>query len=118
MAELRGIEELNGVTVLGTTNRIDLLDKSLLVTGVFDLKFELPIPDEKTRKEIFRIQLRNKPLSEDVDISKLAAKTENFTGGDIALLCRRASMEALKRDSENFCLRFIDFDKAFEVFNK
>ncbi len=118
MAELRGIEELNGVTVLGTTNRIDLLDKSLLVSGVFDMKFELPMPDEKTRKEIFRIQLRNKPLSEDVNISELAAKTENFTGGDIALLCRRASMEALKRDSENFCLRFIDFDKAFEVFNK
>ncbi len=118
MAELRGIEELNGVTVLGTTNRIDLLDKSLLVPGVFDLKFELPIPDEKTREEIFRIQLHNKPLDESVDISELAAKTENFTGGDIALLCRRASMEALKRDSENFCLRFIDFDKAFEVFNK
>ena len=118
MAELRGIEELNGVTVLGTTNRIDLLDKSLLVPGVFDLKFELPMPDEKAREEIFKIQLRKKPLHESVDISKLAAITQGYTGGDIALLCRRASMEALRKAPDKFMLTLQSFDKAFEVFNK
>ena len=109
MTEMRGIEELNGVTVLATTNRIDLIDESLLNSGVFDLKFEMPLPDKNTRKEIFNIILRKKPLSKDVNISELADMTENLTGGDILLICRRASMAALKRDYNNFMLRQKDF---------
>ncbi len=107
-AEMKGIEELNGVTVLGATNRIDLLDKSL--TGVFDLKFEMPLPDVKTREKIFEIILKDKPLDKDINISELAKLTENFTGGDISFVCRRAAMKALKRDRENFIMRHEDFD--------
>ena len=115
LAQMRGIEELNGVTVLASTNRIDLLDKSLLSSGVFDLKFELPLPDEKAREEIFRINLKKKPLSDDVNISELAELTENFTGGDIALICRRASMEALKADTNNFMITRKNFDDALKL---
>ncbi len=115
MSEMRGIEELNGVTVIATTNRPELIDKSLLNSGVFDIKFEMPLPDFETREEIFKIILRHKPLDDDVKISDLASKSENFTGGDIDLICRRASMEALKRDAENFEIRLADFEKSFEV---
>ena len=104
LAEMRGIEELNGVIVLATTNRPDLVDKSLMVPGLFDLKLELPLPDEKDREEIFRILLRKKPLADDVKLSDLAELTEGMTGGDISLICRRASMEALKDDEEKFIL--------------
>ena len=107
-AEMKGIEELNGVTVLGATNRIDLLDKSL--TGVFDLKFEMPLPDVKTREKIFEIILKDKPLDKDINLNELAKLTENFTGGDISFVCRRAAMKALKRDRENFIMRREDFD--------
>ena len=117
-AEMRGIEELNGVTVIATTNRIDLIDRALLNSGVFDLKFELPLPDKMTREKIFDILLRKKPLDENVNLSKLADMSENFTGGDISFICRRASMEALKRDENNFLLKFIDFEKAFEIVKK
>jgi len=111
MSELHGLEELNGVTVIATTNRIDLLDKSL----TFDLKFEMPLPNLKTREKIFEISLRKKPLDDDVKISELAKITENFTGGDIDLICRRASIEALKRDKDNFILKNSDFENAFKV---
>ncbi len=113
LAEMRGIEELNGVTVLAATNRIDLIDKSLLSSGIFDLKLELPMPDSKSRAEILTILLRKKPLDDDVSIDTLSAMTENFSGGDIALLCRRAAVNALKRDMNNFVMRFADFDSAF-----
>ena len=112
LAEMRGIEELNGVTVLAATNRIDLIDKSLLSSGIFDLKLELPMPDSKSRAEILSILLRKKPLADDVNIEALSAMTENFSGGDISLLCRRASVIALKRDMNNFVMRFSDFDSA------
>ena len=113
LAEMRGIEELNGVTVLAATNRIDLIDKSLLSSGIFDLKLELPMPDSKSRAEILTILLRKKPLDDDVSIETLSAMTENFSGGDIALLCRRAAVNALKRDMNNFVMRLADFDSAF-----
>ena len=110
MAEMRGIEELNGVTVLATTNRPELLDKTLASSGVFELKIELPLPDTKAREEIFRILLRKKPLADDVDISELARMTENLTGGDIAMICRRAAVNALKKDPEHFLLRMEHFN--------
>ncbi len=112
LAEMRGIEELNGVTVLAATNRIDLIDKSLLSSGIFDLKLELPMPDSKSRAEILTILLRKKPLADDVSIETLSAMTENFSGGDIALLCRRAAVIALKRDMNNFVMRLADFESS------
>ena len=117
LSEMRGIEELNGVTVLAATNRIDLLDKSLMMSGIFDIKIELPMPDVKARSEILGILLRKKPLCDDVDIAEISEMTENLSGGDLALICRRASMNALKRNTDNFILRNEDFLQALKVFN-
>lgn len=115
MAEMRGIEELSGVTVLATTNRPELLDKALLSSGVFELRIEMPLPDVKAREEIVHILLRRKPLSEDVDIPEIARMTEGMTGGDISQICRRAAMNALKSDVENFVLRMSDFTEAMNA---
>ena len=115
MAEMRGIEDINGVTVIATTNRVDLLDKTLLNSGVFDIKFEMPMPDSKTREEIFKILLAKKNLDNEIKISELATRSDNFTGGDIDSICRRASLEALKRNADNFLIKAEDFEKAFEV---
>ncbi len=117
LSEMRGIEELNGVTVLAATNRIDLLDRSLMMSGIFDIKIELPLPDVKARSEILGILLRKKPLCDDVDIAEISEMTENLSGGDLALICRRASMNALKRNTDNFILRNEDFFQALKVFN-
>lgn len=117
LSEMRGIEELNGVTVLAATNRVDLLDKSLMMSGIFDIKIELPLPDVKARSEILGILLRKKPLCDDVDIAEISEMTENLSGGDLALICRRASMNALKRNTDNFILRNEDFFQALKVFN-
>jgi transitional endoplasmic reticulum ATPase len=91
-----GIEELKGVVVLAATNRVDLVDPAVLRSGRFDLLFELPVPDEKTREEIFRIHTKNKPLSEEVDLKKLANETEGRVGSDIEFICRKASMFAIR----------------------
>ena len=94
--EMRGVEDLNGVTVLATANNLDKLDDSLLTAGLFDLKVELPLPNFDARREILEIELRNKPLDSSVDLDELAKLTNNLSGADIALLCRRAVLEALK----------------------
>ena len=73
ISEMSGIEDLQGVVVLATTNRLDLIDPALLVAGRFDLVLELPLPDAAARESIFRIELRQKPLASDVDVKNLAA---------------------------------------------
>lgn len=62
LAEMDGIEELKGVLVLGATNRLDILDPAILRAGRFDEIFEIPMPTEQDRIEIFGVHLRNKPL--------------------------------------------------------
>jgi len=97
LAELDGIEELEGVLVLGATNRPDMLDAAALRPGRFDEMVEILMPDEKDRKAIFDIHLRNKPLAQGISIADLAAKTEGFNGADIAGVCHKAALGALRR---------------------
>jgi transitional endoplasmic reticulum ATPase len=96
LTEMDGIEELKGVVVLAATNRLDLVDPAMLRSGRFDLIFELPVPDEKTREQIFAIHTKNKPLEGDVDLKKLAKETDGRTGSDIEFVCRKASMFAVR----------------------
>ncbi len=83
LTELDGIEELKGVVVLAASNRPDIIDPALLRAGRFDFQLELPIPDEKTRLEIFKVHTRGKPLADDVDLESLAKVTEGMVGSDI-----------------------------------
>ncbi|MBU0999662.1 CDC48 family AAA ATPase [Patescibacteria group bacterium] len=96
LTEMDGIEELKGVMVLAATNRLDLIDPAILRSGRFDLLFELPKPNEKTRKEIFKIHTKDKPLAKEVDLGELAKKGEGLAGSDIEFICRKASMLAIR----------------------
>jgi transitional endoplasmic reticulum ATPase len=83
--------------------------------------FELPIPDEKTRAEIFRIHAKNKPLSKDVDLDKLAKETEGRVGSDIEFICRKASMFAVREfvNQKNQCPdKEIDFKVSRQHFEE
>jgi transitional endoplasmic reticulum ATPase len=97
LTEMDGIEELKGVVVLASTNRLDIVDPALLRSGRFDLLFELPIPDEETRLSIFKIHTKDKPLDKGMDLKTLAGRTDGWVGSDIESLCRRASMSAIRR---------------------
>ena len=95
LTEMDGIEPLQGVIVLGATNRADLIDPALLRSGRFDLQLELPLPSLADRREIFGIHTRGMPLAKDVDLPDLAEKTEAFTGADIEGVCREAGLRAI-----------------------
>jgi transitional endoplasmic reticulum ATPase len=96
LTELDGLEELKDVVVIGATNRLDMIDSALLRPGRFDKLLSVPVPDLEARKEILKIHLKDKPLAEDVDVGKLAEKTEGYSGADIAALCNTASMLVIK----------------------
>ncbi len=97
LAELDGIEELKGVLVLAATNRLDMLDPAVLRPGRFDEIIEIPIPDEKDREQIFRVHLKNKPLENGLETVDLTSRTEGFSGAEIASVCNRAALMAVRR---------------------
>jgi transitional endoplasmic reticulum ATPase len=94
LTELDGLEELEDVVVIATTNRPDLIDSALLRPGRLDRHVHVPIPDEDAREKIFAVHTQDKPLADDVDISKLAARTEGYVGADIEAVSREAAMNA------------------------
>jgi transitional endoplasmic reticulum ATPase len=97
LAELDGIEELKGVLVLGATNRLDLMDPAVLRPGRFDEIVEIPLADEEDRREVFAVHLRGKPLAPGIDAGKLAARTEGLSGAEIAAVCNKAALAAVRR---------------------
>jgi transitional endoplasmic reticulum ATPase len=97
LTELDGIETLEGVLVVGTTNRRDMVDPALLRPGRFDLLLEVPLPDLAARTAIFRVHLTGKPVAPDVDAADLAAATPGFSGAAIAAACDRAALTAVRR---------------------
>jgi len=87
------------VVVIGITNRPDLLDTSLLRTGRLDLNLFVQPPDEKSRLEIIKILTRKMPLSTDVKLKEIAVATQNYSGADVAALCREAAVHAMQNNS-------------------
>src|SRR6056297_3003403 len=94
LTELDGLEELEDVVVIATSNRPDLIDSALLRPGRLDRHVHVPVPDEDARRKIFEVHTDEKPLADDVDLGKLARKTEGYVGADIEAVCREASMAA------------------------
>ena len=97
LTEIDGLEELHNVLIIGATNRLDLVDPTLLRPGRFDRIIEVPKPDSKAREHIFRIHTKKKPLADDVDLKKLVDLTKDFSGAEIASVANRAAITALKR---------------------
>jgi len=87
------------VVVVGISNRPDLLDSSLLRTGRLDLVLYVSPPDEKGRLEIIKILTEKMPLANDVKLQEIAVTTQNYTGADLAALCREAAVNAMQNNS-------------------
>lgn len=96
LAEMDGLESTEGVFVIAATNRAELLDPALLRPGRFDLQVYVPLPDREARQRIFSVHLRRTPVAEGVDLSDLAARTEGYSGAEIAEICRLAALHALR----------------------
>ncbi|MBE2899800.1 ATPase [Methanothermobacter thermautotrophicus] len=100
LTEIDGLEELQDVAVIAATNRPDILDPALLRPGRFDRHVKVDDPDKEARLAIFRVHTKDMPLADDVDLKKLAEKTEGYVGADIEAVCREAAMLTLRDNME------------------
>ena len=114
LSEMDGLDVMKDVTVIGATNRPDMLDPALLRPGRFDRVILADVPDEKSREKIFEVHLRNTPLDKDVRISELVSLSDGFVGADVEALVREAALNALRKDSKTEIVKREDFDEAFK----
>jgi transitional endoplasmic reticulum ATPase len=111
LTSMDGLETLEGVVVIGATNRPDMVDPALLRTGRFDRILLVPAPDKTARLEILRVHTKDMPL-ENVDLEELAVELEGYTGADIEGLCREAAMIALRENRRAKKVGIVHFQEA------
>ncbi len=100
LSELDGIGELSRVIVVGATNRIDLVDPSILRPGRFGTHLLVPLPDRASRAAILRVHLRgltfDAPADLDRIVERVAEDTKGFSGARLRQLCEQAKRRALR----------------------
>ncbi|XP_023875184.2 vesicle-fusing ATPase [Quercus suber] len=100
-----GFSGINNIFIVGTTNRLDLIDSALLRPGRLELLLEVGAPDEAGRLEILKVHTQNLAktslLESDVNLEEIASLTPNWTGADLAGLTRFALSNAINRIMEN-----------------
>jgi len=96
LVEMDGFESNDGVILMASTNRPDVLDPALLRPGRFDRRVVVGRPDVKGREGILKVHTRKIPLDENVDVSVIARGTPGFTGADLANIVNEAALNAAR----------------------
>ncbi|WP_419742131.1 ATP-dependent metallopeptidase FtsH/Yme1/Tma family protein [Paraclostridium dentum] len=112
LVEMDGFNKDSNILIVGSTNRLDLLDDALLRPGRFDRHVHIGEPNYHTRLEILKVHTKNKPIDNSVDLNLLAKKTHGFNGAHLANIANEAAIFAVRESSEN--INSIHFDKAIE----
>jgi transitional endoplasmic reticulum ATPase len=100
LTEMDGMTSKKTVFIIGATNRPDIIDPALLRPGRLDQLIYIPLPDEASRKQIFKAALRKSPVAPDVDLDLMARVTQGFSGADITEICQRACKYAIRESIE------------------
>lgn len=112
LVEMDGFDNESGVIVIAATNRVDMLDKALLRPGRFDRHVNVVLPERKDRLDILKVHFKNKPVSTDLDLSALAAKTAGSAGADLANIANEAAITAARLGHKE--ITNADLTEAFE----
>lgn len=112
LIELDGFESKQGIILMASTNRPDVLDPALIRPGRFDRHVSVPAPDLKGREEILKVHAKKVKLGEDVNLATVAKGTPGFVGADLANVVNEAAILAARADKE--AVTADDMDEAIE----
>lgn len=93
-----GLQRVDGVAIIGTSNRVEAIDPALRRPGRFDREVFIGPPDRPARRDILEIHAREMPLSQDAGrfLDHVAEITHGFTGADLMELCREAALSSMR----------------------
>ena len=97
-----GVGTNKNVFLIGATNRPDQLDTAVVRPGRLDQLIYIPLPDQPSRESIFKANLKNTPLGDDVDVAGMARITNGFSGADLTEICQKAVRLAISESIDAF----------------
>jgi transitional endoplasmic reticulum ATPase len=100
LTEMDGMNSKKNVFIIGATNRPDIIDSAILRPGRLDQLIYIPLPDQDSRVQILKANLRKSPIAKDVDLNYLAKMTHGFSGADLTEICQRACKTAIRESIE------------------
>nr|QGT50848.1 ATP-dependent zinc metalloprotease FtsH [uncultured Elusimicrobia bacterium] len=112
LIELDGFESKQGIILMASTNRPDVLDPALIRPGRFDRHVSVPAPDLKGREDILKVHAKKVKLAPEVDLKVVAKGTPGFVGADLANVINEAAILAARADKD--AVEKIDMDEAVE----
>ena len=110
LVEMDGFESSEGVILVASTNRPDVLDPALLRPGRFDRRVVVPLPDIRGREGVLKVHTKKIPFAEEVDLGVIARGTPGFSGADLANLVNEAALSAARLTHQK--VRMDDFEQA------
>jgi cell division protease FtsH len=110
LVEMDGFEGNEGIIVIASTNRPDVLDPALLRPGRFDRQVVVSLPDIRGREQILKVHMRKVPLGADVEASVIARGTPGFSGADLANLVNEAALFAARQEKRTVTMG--EFEQA------
>ncbi len=113
LTRMDGFDTIDGIIVMGATNRIDILDSALVRPGRFDRKVTVSLPDYQGRIAISKVHFKNKKLHHNFDFDEVAALTSGFSGADLANLANEAAILSVRNNKTT-----IDKDILFDAYEK
>ena len=120
LTELDGLQSVEGLLVIGATNRRDFIDPALLRSGRIELHMMVDLPDRDSRSSILEVHNRDRPLDINLNLDLWAEETDGWNGADLAFLSNRAAIFAIRRHQqansnqiENLRITNEDFEQAF-----
>ena len=112
LGELDGFTPRGEVSIMGASNRPDILDEALLRPGRFDRIIKIPLPEEEARLKIIKIHTTRMNIATGVNYKNLAAGTDGLSGADLRALCVEAGMGAIK--NKRVKVSYKDFTVSLE----
>ncbi|MBN2112202.1 AAA family ATPase [Candidatus Woesearchaeota archaeon] len=100
LAEIDGFKNLDNVKIIGCTNREDILDPAITRPGRLDRRIKVNLPDEVSRKEIFRIHTKNMKLEKKTDTEKIVKNMKEFSGAEVKAVCTEAGYFAIRKNRD------------------
>ncbi len=112
LSEMDGFEKDTSVIIIAATNRPDILDPALLRPGRFDRQVTIGLPTMSEREDILKVHVRNKPVTDDVSLRRLAEATPAFSGADLENLANEAALIAARNNKQ--VITWVDFNEALD----
>ena len=112
LTEMDGFDGNTGVIIVAATNRPEVLDPALRRPGRFDRQVVVDRPDKIGREAILNVHARTVKLSDEVQLSVIAARTPGFAGADLANLVNEAALLAARQNRD--AVMMADFNEALE----